>query len=180
MHIFTCSCGQTFPISPARAGQSVDCPHCGQAVSLPKLGEIKQLPLADAGQKSDSDANKWNAGRGITFSMLMAGLLATIIFGGYSSYQWLSIEKPPTEDEMISMGQAELETREPLELFEFWINYGRPGMGTRHTPGYMQVQRYRDKWKFRAIASYAGVAIFLVAVTAVSRRKTPDRNASAF
>src|SRR5690606_23889219 len=104
MHLFTCQCGESFPISPPQAGQTVQCPHCREAISLPNSGELKQLPEAQLSRR-EASAGSWSSARGIVFSLICAGLLAMLTASAWSTYGWLSIPKPPTRDEMIAQGQ---------------------------------------------------------------------------
>ncbi|QDS86811.1 hypothetical protein EC9_09850 [Rosistilla ulvae] len=171
MHLFTCPCGDSFPISTAQAGQSISCPHCNQSVLLPKLRDLKQLPSAQLAEEASPDRG-WSGGQGLLFSVIFACLLASLGMSAWSSYRWLQIEKPPTRDEMIAIGHEEIANHSAPQLQEFWLNYGRPGMGTRRMPGYAQVQVYRDSWKHWAFGGYAASAVCLVALVLVIRKKS--------
>lgn len=172
MHLFTCSCGEPFPVSPAQAGQSVECPHCGQANELPRLGDLKNLPVED--QAESVKPARWSAGRGIVFSILCAGLVAGIVSSLVCSYRWLSIPKPPTVAQVIQDGQADIDSRNAPQILEFWMTYARPGMGVRNKPYFAQVAEYRSGWQTWAIASYAISALFLTASIIVIRSKQSD------
>ncbi|QDV66946.1 hypothetical protein Poly24_06350 [Rosistilla carotiformis] len=172
MHLFTCPCGESFPISAAQAGQSIVCPHCNQSIQLPKLRDLKQLPSAQVAEEA-SPARGWSGGQGLLFSVIFACLLASLGMSAWSSYRWLQIEKPPTRAMMIATGEKEIDTYEAPQLLEFWMNYGQPGMGVRRMPGYAQVQVYRDSWKRWAFVSYAVATVCLIGLITVSRKKAP-------
>ncbi|MEL7266083.1 MAG: hypothetical protein AAFP69_14885, partial [Planctomycetota bacterium] len=59
MFLLPCGeCQQSFPVAPSRAGDTVTCPHCSAAVVVPKLGELRQLPRADASPGDDGAASR--------------------------------------------------------------------------------------------------------------------------
>lgn len=170
MHLFTCPCGESFPVSAAQAGQSIECPHCNDSVALPTLRELKQLPSTQAA-KETAPARGWSSSQGVLFSIVFAFLLASLCMSAWSTYRWLQIEKPPTTTEMIAIGEEEIAKQDAPQLHEFWVNYGKPGMGTRRLPGYAQVQQYRDSWKRWAYAGYAASAVCLIGLVVVVSRK---------
>ncbi len=173
MYTFTCTCGQGFPISPARAGQSVDCPHCGLSIDLPKLGEIKQLPPAEASESKRTIAKKWSKEQGIVFSLLGTLLVVLASIAGWSTYNWLRIPAQPTVQEFIENGQEELAQQNASELMKFWINFARPGIGPRYPPVYLQIHQYRTRWKRWAIGFGIAASVVAVGMIVVSRKKTP-------
>ncbi|QDV11130.1 hypothetical protein CA51_09900 [Rosistilla oblonga] len=174
MHLFTCPCGESFPISAAQAGQSIQCPHCNQSVQLPKLRDLKQLPVTQAAEEA-SPSRGWSAPQGVLFSVIFACLVASLGMSAWSSYRWLQIEKPPTPEAMIAMGQEEIENHSAAQLLEFWVNYGQPGMGTRRMPGYAQVDAYRESWKHWAFGAYAATAVSLCGLIFVVTKRSSGR-----
>lgn len=169
MHLITCPCGKAFPVSLAQAGQSVQCPQCSETIALPNLGQLKQLPVAEDIPQANRN-EPWSVGRGVLFSALFAGLLAMVIASAWTSYKWMSVPRPPTIDEVIAQGQKEIGQHNAPQLLEFWVNWGQPGMGVRYTPGYAQVQRYREKWQMWSYAAYGGTLALIVAIAVVTRQ----------
>ncbi|MEZ6087465.1 MAG: hypothetical protein R3C05_05435 [Pirellulaceae bacterium] len=174
----TCQCGESFPVSPAQAGQNVQCPHCGQTVALPTLGQLRKLPEADS-TPSRNTGEAWSAGRGALFSAVSAALLAMVVAAAWTSYKWMSIERPPTVEKVVIDGKKEIGEHNAPQLLEFWVNWGQPGMGVRRTPAYEQIQRYREGWQTWSYAAYAGTLVLSIALFAVTRRNAGSAKGSS-
>lgn len=164
MHLFTCSCGHDFPVSLAQAGQSVECPQCRESLMLPKLGALKLLPLAEDSPQTPP-RSRWSLGRGIAFSVMFFGMVAALVAASVFSYQWLRIEKPPTVEKVIADGKEHIQNRNATELFDFWLEYGEPGLSTRKTMTVEYVRSVRDGWKHRAFGAYAGLLVCILGMT---------------
>lgn len=113
MPAFPCpSCGASFDVSASQAGSQTPCPHCGQTVSLPKLGELRRLDAtaseSGAVTPSFSQAGSLSVSRVAFVACFFVAAIAAIL-GGFCLIRGWAITVPGSTSDHI----AQIETYYP-------------------------------------------------------------------
>lgn len=123
-------CDSVLEVSPRHAGQSRECEDCNSPIDIPKLGQLRQLPLADGyvekrTRHSPSRAKSW---------LFSGGLLIASLFGlgGFAlhSYAKTLYSDIGTAAEQYAQFTGEsLKSAPPADLYEWWTKTSGTDLG---------------------------------------------------
>ncbi len=165
-YLLPCSCGQQVPVAASQAGGTVVCEACQATIEAPRLGELRELPVAEPEQAPPSD---WNFRKGAVSTLLiLAGLLA-------AGAGWFAASEPapPEPFDIASRMEAvesTVESMTPLELWQSYVTYYEPmsrfGMYEANSPNDANTQRViAAKRMYRnTLLIAAGVFVLLAAI----------------
>jgi ribosomal protein S27E len=174
MYLLRCPQGHSIQVSTASAGNEVQCPECGAAVPVPKLGDLRRLPQA-ADVSPVSTRVESGFGARLIFGIL---LLVAIVTGGISAYgcmRWYNLPVPYTSEDHIRMGREAIAEKSPAELMADWQQYESMALTERRPFPYQQIQNLRDHWKrvcFIPLSISAVCVAFGLIVLAVGRKSS--------
>ncbi len=179
MYVLPCPhCETDLTVTPARAGDDLQCPQCEQTVRVPSLGKIKNLPRTDgmAAEKRSVEP----ARNGILFALCGAFATIALIIAGFCGIRYSLIEIPVTEQEHIdslkkryqAAGAAEL-IREYEEMEKFHLELATPYK-------YKRVETEKQGWGRNAIlaAGTSGLLLLGAAGLLVRDRKSASKKRS--
>ena len=122
MHILPCpSCDWKAEVPPAQAGNQLTCPECGGQIQVPKLGELRQLPLAQV-ETVPAAGSGGDGSMGSRMGFVVCALLAvaSLLTAGFSAIRYLSVDVAhTTESHAVEMRDAYM-TMQPAELIREW------------------------------------------------------------
>ena len=120
MHLLPCpNCQQFVRVSPSQAGDNIRCNGCDTNIDIPKLGELRQLPVAEQDDKADGDISKRNensTGRRITSSILGCIAILMLITAAYCGFRWASVKPGSSTEKHIEVFAEELPNLEAALL----------------------------------------------------------------
>lgn len=109
-YLLACSCGTEVPVGAGQAGGSLVCAGCGATLSVPKLRELSQLPLAAA---TTGDVQR---GWGLSQGMLLAGGLTAVLAWGAAAWLGQTVESP-VDPEAIRKNVSQ---QTDAQIYEAW------------------------------------------------------------
>lgn len=172
MYLLSCpNCQSDLAVTPAQAGDRVQCSNCQNAVAVPKLGELKRLPLVEqAAAQEPSRSENSSFGSTAVFVVFSLIALATLLAGGYNAVRWAAIPSQiTTEDHLEQLEQAYGESEPALMIVEFEEMESRP-FDLLGPYQYQEINDEKARWGRNAlIALGITLASAAVATFAVSR-----------
>ena len=177
MHLLPCpSCQNDLSVSPSQAGDETICPKCQSTVTIPKLGDLRQLPLAEqdpiARPAGGQHQLETSSGRRAGFVVL--GLIATasLIVAAFCGIRWSLIEVEATTETHIAMYRDEYKNLTAAELIREYEQMERDGLDLVRPYGYKRSEQMKRKWGQNAsiAAGIGGVAMLGACLLAMSGR----------
>lgn len=95
MYLLSCpNCQSELPVTPAKAGEQLECPDCSVLVDVPNLGALRKLPRSESSAEGADSSTKVssNPGATIAFAALSAIALAALLMAGYTGIRWAMID----------------------------------------------------------------------------------------
>ncbi len=184
MHLLPCpACQAPIPVAPSQAGDHTNCPACEVEVDIPKLGQLRQLPLAesDVGAKVAStqrDAGGLSAGQaGFVFLGVIA--TASLLIAGFCTIRWSLIEVPMTTEEHIAKFREAYQELKPAELIREYEQMEEFGLDIASPYNYQNVALEKRNWGRNAsiAGGVAALSILGAAVLAGGRRRNQPKKA---
>ncbi len=175
MHLLPCPhCQASIVVSPSQAGDETTCPECQASVAIPKLGDIRQLPLADeeptVQATAQGEPSSWHSA-----AFLVLGLIATasLLIAGFCGIRWSLIEVPGTTEEHIATYRQEYAALTAAELIREYEQMERVTLDLGGPYKYKRDEMTRNKWGKNAsiAAGVGGLAILAAIAVAVSGRR---------
>ncbi|MEM9588021.1 MAG: hypothetical protein AAGA03_12140 [Planctomycetota bacterium] len=161
MYLLPCpECSQSLTVSPAQAGDHVDCPSCQASIAIPKLGELRQLETAE----TDGDAASHRSGevsftRQIAFVGLAMVVTASLLMAAFCGIRWVSHPSQTTPDSFIASLEETYNNASTAQMIREWEDMERFGVDLA-TP-YSFYAEYQEKQQWRTKAMFAaGVGLF--------------------
>ena len=158
-----CSCGASVPVGIRQAGETVTC-HCGKALDVPKLRDLRRLdPLAES-QPVRTRAS-WSVWQG---SLFVVGLCALVLSAGSAYYVWsyrqlYNTSKPDPSKFSFSNDMMTITLSDSWDL---WKGYLQLNIDQRPTPYHVFAREEVDQLdrvlRFWGILGTLG-AMFLMA-----------------
>lgn len=171
MHSLPCGhCDQLIPVSPSKAGQSVECHHCGQTTLVPKLGELKKLALAATeGEQVPiaSGSPDTSASGSIAFVALAMLATACLVIASFCGIRWFLIEVPSTTAKHIEATAAALKDASAAQLIVEYESIEEYGIDIDTPFTYQAIANTKAEWGFNAAVA-AGIGCLAVVGAAVS------------
>ncbi len=170
MHLLPCPhCQNSFPVSPSQAGETVSCPACQAKVPIPKLGELRNLPLADESaaenRKAGGASSEGSLGRKITFGIAGLAATASLLVASYCGIRWALTEVPATTEDHIAEVRKELSERTAAELVREYEDMEQRSIDLGGPFPYKRDAMEKASWGRNAsIAATVGSLALLVAI----------------
>lgn len=110
MYLLSCpNCQSKLSVSPAKAGEQLECPDCSVLVDVPNLVALRKLPRSDSsveGADSSTKASS-NPGATIVFAALSAIALAALLMAGYTGIRWAMIDASKNTETFLEQMDGE-------------------------------------------------------------------------
>jgi hypothetical protein len=175
MYFLPCAhCEQPIAVSPSKAGQSMECPQCGQAISVPNLGELKKVAVVDTDHRpapSDSRSSDANATRSIAFVVLALLATACLVVASFCGIRWFLIEVPLTTAQHIADAKAAFQDASAAQLIVEYESIEEYGIDIDKPFSYQAIANNKAEWGFNAVVATAVGSLAIVgAAISASRR----------
>jgi hypothetical protein len=179
MHLLPCpSCQASIPVSPSQAGDTVACPSCHQSVDIPKLGELRQLPLAepvgeavDVGQPAGAESSRL-AQTGFVLSGLVAA--ASLLVAGFCGIRWALTEVPNNTERHVAGTREDMSKFSAAELIRAYEDMDKTTLEMTVPFRYKDLELRKAKWGRNAIIAGSlgtGAVLLAVGLANAGRRK---------
>lgn len=165
-------CGQEIEIAPPQAGSTITCTNCDHAFDGPRLGELKQLPLADSRTQRQGQTlpSQGSALKRVLFTVGLAMAVLLGAAGGGLYYFAGSIENSFDSQVQIqeATNQAATLTLEQIYLATRQMEID-PGLGEFKEPQFISNNRQASilkmfAWGLMALAA-VGAAMMTTSFT---------------
>lgn len=175
MYLLSCpSCGVVQKVTPAQAGGQVVCPACGELVRIPKLGDLRQLPQADAATAVGTAREPGSPLR--RFGFVAFGLvgIAGLLVAGFCLIRWALIEVPTTTEQHIAELRDTYANVSASQLVIEYEDIEQFGVDLASPMAYQAIVDNKSAWGRNAL--YAGIVGLLAiaaagGLAAVARRR---------
>ena len=156
MHLLTCpNCQASIPVAKSQAGGQLTCPDCQNRLTIPKLGDLKQLPLADQPDESHdfqprteiSVARRFGSG---LFAFITVIALLTAIYCGI---RWFLIENPITTEQHVAELRTEYRTLDPARLIREYEAMEKYGLELPEPFKYKKIANNKWAWGRNALTA---------------------------
>jgi len=171
MHLLPCShCDVEIPVAPSQAGDQVICPGCDQPVTVPRLGQLRQFPLAEEEKSSTAAGSRSSESQmplGLRAAFLIAGLVAvgSLLVAGYCGIRWAMVDVPATSEYHIQDIHDALKETPAANLVREYEDMERYGLEVAQPYPYKLLELERRGWGNRAVV--AGVIALIAVLVAV-------------
>lgn len=181
MYLLTCSqCQASVPVSPAQAGDEISCPACAQAVRVPKLGELRQLPLADqsATAADAADVAVATSSAGTNTGFVIFGLIATIslLIASFCGIRWALVKVPTNTTEHIDQLREAYKVAAPAELIREWESMERYGVDIVSSYSYQRLADEKRTWGNNSVIAGAVGGLSILAAWGLTRAGRRSRS----
>ena len=159
MYLLPCpNCQTLVSVTPAQAGDQLNCPDCSASVAIPKLGELRQLPRAE---ENSVDQASTGGGGGGTFVFLLLGLVAVgaLLVAGYCGVRWAMIDVEATTASHVAEIEERYQESDPSVLIREFEDMEKYSLDLIAPFSYQK--KSNEKWSWALNAGVAG-AIALV------------------
>lgn len=177
MHQLPCPhCQTNLHVEPTQAGDSIDCPACGQRVPIPTLRDLRQLPRVEADRATPhhSAPSRLGMGQRVAFGTLGAIALVGLLISGFCWVRWASVEVPITTEGHIDQLQEMYADLTAAELIREYQDIDQFGVDLAAPMTYRVAEMTKNRWKRNALASGGVSAVAILAAAALvlaSRRR---------
>lgn len=173
-----CSCSALIPVTAGQAGERIDCPACGSAVRVPRLGDLRRVAVEPAAGRGAPSAN-WSAGHAC---ILAGGLVAAL--AGLAAW-WMTASTPVAPPINEAGIRAAVEAS-PLEsVLAAWRSFDQFGLPPPELVGDPRIERRTQATSMLAgllwgIAAVAGLIALggVAALLAVGGKTAPGRSST--
>lgn len=167
-------CDQPIAVSPSKAGQAMDCPHCGKSTLVPNLGQLKRVALADASLESTpivAESTGTSATGSIAFVALALLATACLVVASFCGIRWFLIEVPTTTAQHIEETKAALQDASAAQLIIEYESIEEYGIDVDKPFPYQIIANTKSEWGFNAAvaAAVGSLAVVGAAVSATRR-----------
>lgn len=172
MHLLSCpNCQAELLVTPAQAGDSIQCSKCQQLVAIPKLGELRKLPQTAPQTANDaaaaSDGTRSVAGT-IAFVALSLVAAAALLGAGYNGIRWAMIETKNTNETHLRDIEASYMKVEPAALVLEFEDMEKFSLDMVTPYKYQVIADEKSKWGWNTVvasglAAACGVGAFIAA-----------------
>lgn len=181
MHLLPCpSCQASISVSPSQAGDETTCPKCQSSVVIPKLGQIRQLPLAEDGPSGGQTVAKGemetSSGRRAGFVVLSLIGTASLLAAGFCGIRWSLIDVPSSTEQHIARYREEYAKLSAAELVREYEDMEKYGVELGRPYRYKTMEMTKKKWGQNAsiAAGIGGLAILGAVVLVGSGGRNPS------
>ncbi len=178
MYLLTCShCQASVPVSPAQAGDEMSCPACTQSVRVPKLGELRQLPLADQSDTA-GDAPQATGSMGANTGFVILGSIATIslLIASFCGIRWALVKVPTTTTEHVNQLREAYQVAAPAELIREWESMEKYGVDIVSAYSYQNLANEKRIWGNNTVIAAAVGGLSILAAWGLARTGRRSRS----
>lgn len=165
MYLLSCpNCQAELDVTPAQAGDSIECQKCQVSVEIPKLGELRKLP-----QSSQVAAEENSGARpvGSTIGFVVCSLItvASLLGAGYNAVRWAMIETTTTTESHLEMIETEYMKVGPASMVVEFEDMETNSLDLMTPYRYQMTVDEKNKWGWNA--SVAGGMALVFGIGAV-------------
>ncbi len=162
-------------MTPAQAGDHVQCPSCQQTAGVPTLGQLKQLPqTAAAGNERPTPPTNRSFGSTAGFVCFSLIALATLLVAGYNTVRWATISPEMTTAEHINRIEAAYRDAEPALMVVEFEDMEQQPLEMIGPYQYQVINDEKTRWGRNALIAAGITALFAAAaVISLSRGRHP-------
>ena len=178
MYLLTCShCQASVPVSPAQAGDEMSCPACAQAVRVPKLGELRQLPLANQ-SATPADVAIATGSAGTNTGFVIFGLIATIslLIASFCGIRWALVKVPTNTTEHVNQLREAYKVAAPAELIREWESMEKYGVDIVSSYSYQKLADEKRTWGNNTVIAGAVGGLSILAAWGLARTGRRSRS----
>lgn len=175
MYQLTCpECQTANSVTPAKAGAEIACTQCDHPIAVPKLGELKQLPLAEghtAKLRDESEPHGLVGGRSMAFAAL--GVVALLCFLGatFCAVNWMTIKVPMTTETHLTDLKKLYSVASSARLIREYEDITRYGVDIPQPYPYRLIELKKQAWGNKSVAFAGAGMLAAVASVVVGRRR---------
>lgn len=176
MYLLSCpNCHADIPVTPAQAGDAVQCPACQQTAAVPTLGKLKQLPRVEDSEASRSPATT-NQTFGSTVGFVAFSLiaLATLLATGYNAVRWATTSSGMTTEKHLEQLETAYRDAEPALLVVEFADMERQPLEMIGPYQYQVINDEKARWGRNALIA-GGITALCAVVAVVSLSRGRER-----
>lgn len=168
MYLLTCPhCEATHEVSAAKAGGEIECSACQKPITVPKLGELRNLPLAGPSHEETaaSTAIGLSGGRSMAFAALGLVCLLSALGALFCGINWFTVDVPLTTEGHLAMFEEHYEHASSAQMIREFEDITHYGVDIPAPLEYRVIELRREAWGQKTMG-FAAVAIlaFLLAL----------------
>lgn len=148
MYLLPCSdCDESVPVTAAQAGGQTGCPHCGAALEIPNLGQLRQLAASEPpGAALPGHAASRQGGRQVGFALFAFVAAGAFLVSGYCGIRWIFTDVPMTTEEHIARLRVGYQSIEPARLINEYQEMEKYGLDLPQPFAYQAIAEARRAW----------------------------------
>lgn len=173
MYLLSCpNCQTELSITPAQAGDTIECSKCQHQVVIPKLGELRQLPQTQQ-PDSKSEADSRSVGGTIVFVALSLIAVAALTGAGYNAIRWGMIKTTATTELHLEEVESGYRDVEPAMMVTEFYQMEKNSLDLIAPYTYQTTVNEKAKWGWNAViaAAIAAGCATGAFIAAAQRRK---------
>ncbi len=170
------ACQQTISVTNSQAGSSTTCPHCGNAVSVPKLGDLRRLD--EAAEPSTAALAAGDGGEGgeirrTAFAVLMALAGIAGLGGGFCAIRYWNVDVPATTEMHVEEVRATFKQVPASQLVREFQQMEKYGLEVSLPYTYKKLEIEKAGWlrnTLIALGISGGLALLAIVLGSTGRR----------
>ena len=181
MYVLSCpNCHTDVHVTPAQAGDRIQCGQCQGDVAIPKLGELRKLPKVDEPAAADpvSTRDGTNRSLGSTIAFVACCLIAgaSLLAAGYAGVRWMIIAPTMTTESHLEAIESTFPAAEPASMVKEFQDMEDRSLDLTAPYGYHLVVMEKNRWRNNALIAFGIlVAGALGAFVAASTGRKAER-----
>lgn len=178
-------CGKLIEVAASRAGAEAECPHCQQAITVPKLGELRRIDAELSSQPSGTRGLPTGAAGGMTntgavtgrrfaFVAFVAVAAISAALAAFCLLRYWAITVPGTTESHVQMIEAAYVESPAADLVGEWEEIEGYGADVANPYPYQAVAAEKSAWLRKGLLGVAGmlVASLLAGFTVLTGRRS--------
>jgi hypothetical protein len=158
MYLLSCpNCQADISVTPAQAGDSLQCAQCQSQVAIPNLGELRKLPQTAESSTQATSASR-PVGATIAFVVLSLIAVAALLGAGYNGIRWALIDAEITTETHLADIEEDYSKEEPAVMIVAFEDMEKDPLDLMLPYPYRQKVVEKSKWGWNA-AIAAGLAL---------------------
>ena len=176
MHLLSCpNCQAELLVTPAQAGDSIQCSKCQQNVAIPKLGELRRLPQSESQNTNDTAVDSEgtrSVAATIAFVAFSLVAVAALLGAGYNGIRWALIETKNTNETHLRDIETDYMRVEPAALILEFEDMEKFSLDLVTPYKYQIIADEKSKWGWNTVvASGLAAACGVGAIIAASQSR---------
>ncbi len=155
----------------------MSCPACAQAVRVPKLGELRQLPLANQ-SATPADVAIATGSAGTNTGFVIFGLIATIslLIASFCGIRWALVKVPTNTTEHVNQLREAYKVAAPAELIREWESMEKYGVDIVSSYTYQKLADEKRTWGNNTVIAGAVGGLSILAAWGLARTGRRSRS----